>query len=66
MAKSRKPTIKNAKTGRFVVGESFLKISLVEGIRLTDGMKKRAQDARRQGVSPDEYREAIVRSHRKG
>lgn len=65
MAKQKKTTGKTARTGRFVIGESFLKISLVEGIRLTGDMKKRAVDARRQGVSPDEYRKTIVRSHRK-
>jgi hypothetical protein len=66
MTKQKKQTVKSAETDRFVVSEGFVKISLVEGIRLTDDMKKRAVDARRQGASPDEYRETIVRSHRKG
>jgi hypothetical protein len=64
MAK-QKTTTKDAKTGRFVIGESFLKISLVEGIRITDDMKKRAADAQHKGSSPDEYRRTIVRSYRK-
>ena len=66
MGKQKKPAAKTAKTGRFVVGDSFLKISLVEGIHMTGDMKKRASDARRKGSSPDEYRQTIVRSHRKG
>lgn len=66
MAKQKNPPSRNAKTGRFVIGESFLKISLVEGIRMTDDMKKRAVDARRKGSSADEYRRTIVRSHSKG
>jgi len=59
-------TEKRPQTGRFVIGESFQKISLVEGIRMTGAMKKRAADANRQEMSSDEYRRSIVRSHRKG
>lgn len=65
MAKQKKPTAKGAKTGRFVIGESFLQISLVEGIRMTGDMKKRAVDASQRGLSPEEYRQNIVRSYRK-
>jgi len=59
-------TEKRPQTGRFVIGESFQKISLVEVIRMTGDIKKRAADARSKGMSPDEYRRAILRSHRKG
>ncbi len=57
---------KTPQTGRFVIGESFQKNSLVEVIRMTGDIKKRAADARSKGMSPDEYRQAILRSHRKG
>jgi hypothetical protein len=62
----KRPTGKRHKTGRFVIGEGFQKISLVEGIRMTSDMTKRAADARIKAMSPDEYRRAIVRSHQKG
>jgi hypothetical protein len=66
MAK-RKPIAKDAKTGRFLLGsDCFTKISEVEGIRLTSTMKKRASEARSKGLSAEEYRQSIIRSHRKG
>jgi hypothetical protein len=66
MAK-RKTIAKDAKTGRFVLGsDRFAKISGVEGIRLTTAMKKRAGEARTKGLSAEEYRHTIIRSHRKG
>lgn len=65
MAKQKKPTAKGVKAGRFVIGESFLQISLVEGIRMTGAMKKRAADASQRGLSPEEYRQSIIRSYRK-
>ena len=50
----------------FVLGQAgFAKISAVEGIRLKPAMKKRAADASSKGLSPDEYRQVIVRAHRK-
>jgi hypothetical protein len=66
MAK-RKTSAKDAKTGRFVLGsDRFAKISEVEGIRLTTAMKKRASEARIKGLSAEEYRRTIIRSHQKG
>jgi hypothetical protein len=66
MAK-RKNLVKSEKTGRFVLGsDRFAKISEVEGVRLTTAMKKRASEARIKGLSAEEYRRAIIRSHRKG
>jgi hypothetical protein len=54
-----------AKKG-FVIGRaSFDKITAVEGIRLTSPMKMRAAEAEGEGLSPEKYRRAIVRSHRK-
>jgi hypothetical protein len=66
MAK-RKIIAKGDKTGRFVLGsDRFAKISEVEGIRLTIAMKKRASEAQIKGLSAEEYRRTIIRSHRKG
>jgi hypothetical protein len=66
MAKHEKSVGQRAKSGRFVVGRSaFAKISAVEGISLTDPMKKRADDKRSKKLSPEEHRRAIIRSHRK-
>jgi hypothetical protein len=67
MAKQRKPVAKGAKAGGFVVGRvRFAKISAVEGIHLTEAMEERATEADRKGLTPEEYRRTIVRSHRKG
>ena len=58
---------KSAQTGRFVIGSAgFGKISAVEGIRMTAAMKKRAGDARAKGLTAEEHRSSIIRSHRKG
>ena len=46
--------------------ERFAKISAVEGIELTAGMKKRAADFDRRGVSGEERRRTIIRAYRKG
>ena len=65
MAKQKKPDAKGAKPTGFVVGRAgFSKISAVEGIHLTPVMKERA-DAGRKGLTAEEYRRTIVRSHRK-
>ena len=67
MAKQKRTAAKRTKTGRFVVGsDGFAKISAVEGIRLTEAMKKRASDARTKGLTAEEYRSTIIRSYRKG
>jgi hypothetical protein len=67
MAKRKDKDIgKDAKTGRFVLGsDRFAKISEVEGIRLTAGMKKRASEAKSKGLTAEEYRQTIIRSHQK-
>ena len=65
MRKQKRLIKKNTDAG-FVLGEaSFAKISAVEGIRLKPAMKQRAAQAASEGLSPQEYREAIVRAHRK-
>jgi hypothetical protein len=66
MAKKKQPAAKTSKAGTFVLGKrGFAKISAVEGIRLTGPMEKRATDARARKLSAKEYREEIMRSHRK-
>jgi hypothetical protein len=66
MAK-QKNLAKGAKTGRFVLGsDRFAKIGEVEGIHQTPAMKKRATEAQINGLSAEEYRRTIIRSHRKG
>jgi hypothetical protein len=63
MPKRKQPATKRA---GFVIGRAgFAKISAVDGIRLTSAMKKRAVEAERKGASAKEFRQAIVRSHRK-
>jgi hypothetical protein len=65
MSKPKQPGAKAKKTG-FVIGRTaFDKISAVEGIRLTPAMKKRATEAERKGLTPEEYRRTIMRSYRK-
>jgi DUF1009 family protein len=67
MAKQKKNIAKDAKTGQFVIGSAgFGKISAVEGIQITPAMKKRAGDARAKGITAEEHRRTIIRSHRKG
>lgn len=67
MSKQKKPVAKEAKAGGFVVGRAhFAKISAVEGVQLTQVMEKRASEADRKGLTAEEYRRTIERSHRKG
>jgi hypothetical protein len=50
-----------------VIGRArFAKISAVEGIALTDEMKRRAAEFDRRGMPADERRRAIIDAHRKG
>jgi hypothetical protein len=66
MAKQKSTETKSGKARKFVIGRAdFAKISAVEGIRLTESMTKRADDARAKGLSTEEYRATIIRSHRK-
>jgi hypothetical protein len=66
MATQKKSSGRVAKTRQFVIGrERFAKISAVEGIELTDAMKERADERRAKGLTADEYRQTIIRKHRK-
>jgi hypothetical protein len=65
MPKQKTSTGKSGKTG-FVVGRAgFMKISAVEGIQLKPAMKNRAAEASSKGLSAEEYRKVVVRTHRK-
>lgn len=67
MAKQKKPVAQGTKVGGFVVGRAhFRKIGEVEGIELTKLMERRASEAGRKGLTAEEFRRTIVRSHRKG
>jgi hypothetical protein len=67
MAKEKKSVRTGIKAGRLVIGRAgFAKISEVEGIKLTDAMKQRADDKRAKGLTAEEHRRAIISSHRKG
>jgi hypothetical protein len=65
MPKQKHTSGKRGKTGFIVGAAGFAKISAVEGIRLKPGMKKRALEADRKGLSAEETRKAIIRSYRK-
>jgi hypothetical protein len=65
MPKRKHSTTKSGKSG-FVIGRAgFERISAVEGIQLKPAMEERAAEARRKGLSAEEYRKVIVRAHRK-
>jgi hypothetical protein len=65
MQQRKKSSRKSAKKG-FVIGlAGFAKISAVEGIRLTPAMKKRTSKARREKLTSEEHRAAIIRAYRK-
>jgi hypothetical protein len=54
-----------AKSGMTLGRERFAKISAVEGIELTAGMRKRAAEFERRGTPPAERRRAIVQAYSK-
>ena len=63
----KKPASRSTRRQGEVIGrERFAWISAVEGIRLSGAAKRRAAEAERQGLSPEERRRAIVRAHRGG
>jgi hypothetical protein len=67
--KKRKPTPKvgrAAKGGMMLGRDRFTKISSVEGIFLTQEMKKRSADFDRKGLSAEERRASILRVYGKG
>jgi hypothetical protein len=67
MKKSGPDTRRNdkAKSDMILGRERFAKISAVEGVRLTAGMRKRAAEFDRHGTPAAERRRAIVQAYRK-
>jgi hypothetical protein len=59
---SRRPANVRMTIGR----ERFAKISAVEGVELTLGMRKRVAEFDRRGLPPAERRRAIIRAHSGG
>lgn len=63
---NQKPTSKKTGNSGFVLGrERFAKISAVEGIKLSDSMKKRISESDRKDLSAEARRAAIIRAHSK-
>lgn len=63
LPQSRVKAASNA--GGWVIGHArFAKISAVEGITLTPGMKSRKSELDRRGASPEERRQAIIKAHK--
>jgi len=57
---------RTAASGVVLGRERFAKISAVEGIELSPGMKKRAAEFDRRGLSGEERRHSIIRAYRRG
>jgi hypothetical protein len=63
---SKKKTRSTVADG-FVVGRArFEKISAVEGVKVTTGMKKREAEFDKKGLTPEQRRRSIIDAHRKG
>jgi hypothetical protein len=63
---NHKTTSKKTGNAGFVLGrERFAKISAVEGIKLSDSMKKRISESDRKDLSAEARRAAIIRAHSK-
>jgi hypothetical protein len=66
MKRPAAPSSRERTTSGMTLGrERFAKISAVEGIELTAGMKRRAADFDRRGLSGEERRRSIMRAYRK-
>jgi hypothetical protein len=63
---ARKPTSKTGKTAGFVIGSArFKKISAVEGITYSPGMKGQTAVSGLEKLTPEEKRKAIIQAYRK-
>ena len=60
------PQPRRAARGPTLGRDRFAKISEVEGIALTPGMKRRVAEFERMGLSAGERRRSIVRAYSKG
>jgi hypothetical protein len=64
--RTSKPTSKTGKTSGFVIGSArFRKISAVEGIKYSPGMKGQMAVSGLNDLTPEQRREAIIRAYRK-
>jgi hypothetical protein len=64
MAQNR--TSKTGKTSGFVIGSArFRKISAVEGIKYSPGMKGQMAVSRLKDLTPEERRKTIIQAYRK-
>jgi len=67
MKKRRSPSKPRRATKGSTLGrDRFAKISEIEGIALTPGMKQRVAEFERMGLSAGERRRSIIRAHSKG
>jgi hypothetical protein len=61
----KKSTAQSTKAGRYAIGRAgFAKISAVEGIYLTEAMRKRADDKKSKGLTAEEHRSIIISKYR--
>jgi hypothetical protein len=61
--KIARPTV----SGEFTIGRArFERISAVEGVKITPGMKKREAEFDENGLSAEQRRRSIIDAHRKG
>jgi hypothetical protein len=61
----KRPT-KTGKTSGFVIGSArFRKISAVEGIKYSPGMKGQTAVSKLKNLTPEEKRKAIIQAYRK-
>jgi hypothetical protein len=67
MPSQKKKSSKKVGVSGHIVGRArFAKISAVEGITMSASMVKRARTSAAKGLSAEETRKIIIRSHRKG
>jgi hypothetical protein len=63
---AQKRTSKAGKTSGFVIGSArFKKISAVEGIKYSPGMKGQMAVSRLKDPTPEERRKTVIRAYRK-
>jgi hypothetical protein len=63
---AQKRTTKTGKTSGFVIGSArFRKISAVEGIEYSPGMKGQTAVSKLKNLTPEEKRKAIIEAYRK-
>ena len=54
-------------SGEFTIGRArFERISAIEGVKVTPGMKKREAEFDKKGLSAEQRRRSIIDAHRKG